>query len=85
MVHADDFEHGWTCDQAHFAEAKTERDHDDYSEAKTEQGWHADYLGHIRASSCSFLYLSSVFVIRASASRERSSLSLLLSLFFRFF
>ena len=32
-------EMSWACDQAHFAGAKTERDHDDRFEAKTEMGW----------------------------------------------
>ena len=48
-VPADELEHSGACDQERFAGAKTERDHDDHFEAKTEQGWHADYFGHIRA------------------------------------
>ena len=48
-VPADELEHSGACDQERFAGAKTERDHDDHFEAKTEQGLHADYFGHIRA------------------------------------
>ena len=33
-VPADEFEHSWACDQAHFAGAKTGRDPDDHFEAK---------------------------------------------------
>jgi hypothetical protein len=48
-VPAEEIQHSGACDQERFAGAKTERDHDDHFEAKTEPGWHADYFGHIRA------------------------------------